>query len=105
MSKDDLDSVSDLLESPAELVWIDLDDPTPEQMQHLAAELGLHHLSVEDALDQHQRDKYVHYEQHVFLVCHAIELDVEQAELRIDELDRVRRRPLVGHACTADGAI
>ena len=87
VSVDDLDSVSDLLESPSELVWIDLDDPTPEQINHLAAELGLHHLSVEDALDQHQRDKYVHYGSHVFLVCHAIELDVEQAELRIDELD------------------
>jgi magnesium transporter len=70
-----------------ELVWTDLDDPTPEQLEQLAAELGLHHLSVEDALDRHQRDKYVHYEHHVFLVCHAIELDVGRAELRTDELD------------------
>ena len=43
--------------------------------------------SVEDALDPHQRDKYVHYERHVFLVCHAIELDVERAELRTIELN------------------
>ena len=97
VAKDDLDAVSELVDGRHEVVWIDLDDPSLEQMQHLATELGLHHLSVEDALDQHQRDKYVHYEHHVFLVCHAIELDVEEAVLRTDELVRVRRRALVGH--------
>ena len=86
VAKDDLDAVSELVDGRHEVVWIDLDDPSLEQMRHLAAELGLHHLSVEDALDQHQRDKYVHYEHHVFLVCHAIELDVEDAVLRTDEL-------------------
>ena len=86
VAEDDLDAVSELVDGRHEVVWIDLDDPTAEQMQHLADELGLHHLSVEDALDQHQRDKYVHYEHHVFLVCHAIELDVEDAVLRTDEL-------------------
>ena len=86
VAKDDLDAVSELVDGRHDVVWIDLDDPSPEQMQHLAAELGLHHLSVEDALDQHQRDKYVHYENHVFLVCHAIELDVDEAVLRTDEL-------------------
>ena len=86
VAKDDLDAVSELVDGRHDVVWIDLDDPSLEQMQHLAAELGLHHLSVEDALDQHQRDKYVHYENHVFLVCHAIELDVDEAVLRTDEL-------------------
>ena len=57
----DLEAVSDLLASACELVWIDLDSPEPEELQQLADELGLHHLSVEDALDEHQRDKYVHF--------------------------------------------
>ena len=56
-------------------------------MEVLAAELGLHHLAVEDALERHQRDKYVHYDDHLFLVCHAVQLDVEPAELRTDEVD------------------
>jgi magnesium transporter len=86
-STDDLDAVSDLLEQDCDFVWVDLDDPAPSELQHLADELGLHHLSVEDALDPHQRDKYVHYGRHVFLVCHALELDVKRAELVTTELD------------------
>ena len=83
----DLDAVSDLLASACELVWIDMDSPAPKELQQLADELGLHHLSVEDALDSHQRDKYVHFEHHVFLVGHAIELDVERATLVTTEID------------------
>ena len=83
----DLDRVSELLDGKCELVWIDIDDPTSDQLAHLADELGLHPLAIEDALDPHQRDKYVHYEGHVFLVVHDVMLDVEQADLRMSELD------------------
>ena len=84
----DVDAVSDLLAAgEGELVWIDLDDPSKEDLVRVAEELGLHHLAVEDALDPHQRDKYVHYERHVFLVAHAVTLDVDAAELRTIELD------------------
>ncbi len=82
-----LDEVSDLLALRGATVWVDLDDPSPTDMEVLAAELGLHHLAVEDALERHQRDKYVHYDDHLFLVCHAVQLDVEPAELRTDEVD------------------
>jgi magnesium transporter len=83
----DLDEVSDLLAlSDCAVVWVDIDDPAKADLVRLADELGLHHLAVEDALDPHQRDKYVHYEHHVFLVAHGVELDVERAELRTAEL-------------------
>ena len=84
---DQLDQVSELLARDGVMVWIDLDHPTREELQALAEELGLHQLSVEDALDEHQRDKYVHYEHHVFLVTHSIALDVERAELVTTEVD------------------
>ena len=84
----DLDEVSDLIGShDCDVVWVDLDDPTKDDLLRLAGELGLHHLAVEDALDPHQRDKYVHYERHVFLVAHEATLDVDAAELRTTELD------------------
>jgi magnesium transporter len=41
---------------------------------------------VEDALERHQRDKFVHYDDHLFLVCHAVALDIESGELATDEL-------------------
>ena len=84
----DLDEVSDLIGShDCDVVWVDLDRPTKDELLQLAGELGLHHLAVEDALDPHQRDKYVHYEHHVFLVAHFAALDVDAAELRTTELD------------------
>ncbi len=87
VTKDDLDLVSELLDGDCEMVWVDIDEPSKDDLQRLADELGLHPLSVEDALDPHQRDKYVHYEHHVFLVGHDVQLDVEDAALRTIELD------------------
>src|SRR5829696_7378009 len=84
----DVHGVSDLLAmGSCDVVWVDLGDPSKADLVLLAEELGLHHLAVEDALDPHQRDKYVHYEQHVFLVAHGVSLDVDAAELRMVELD------------------
>ena len=83
----DLQNVSELLDESPALLWIDLDSPNRHDLQVLADELGLHQLSVEDALDEHQRDKYVHFERHVFLACHAVELDVEKAALTTMEID------------------
>jgi magnesium transporter len=82
-----LDEVSDLLGITGATLWVDLQDPTPDDMNVLADELGLHHLAVEDALERHQRDKYVHYDDHLFLVCHAVDIDAERAELHTEELD------------------
>ncbi len=82
-----LDEVSDLLGITGATLWVDLEDPSPGDMNTLAGELGLHHLAVEDALERHQRDKYVHYDDHLFLVCHSVELDADQTELRTEEID------------------
>jgi magnesium transporter len=88
VTRGDLGAVSQMLAMGAcEVVWVDLADPSKDDLVRLAEELGLHHLAVEDALDSHQRDKYVHYEHHVFLVAHGVSLDVEAAELRVVELD------------------
>jgi magnesium transporter len=82
-----LDEVSDLLGITGATLWVDLQDPSPDDMNILADELGLHHLAVEDALERHQRDKYVHYDDHLFLVCHAVDIDPEKAALHTEELD------------------
>jgi magnesium transporter len=82
-----LDEVSDLLGITGATLWVDLQNPSPDDMNVLADELGLHHLAVEDALERHQRDKYVHYDDHLFLVCHAVELDAERAALHTEEID------------------
>ena len=102
----ELENVSELLEETPTVLWIDIDTPTRGDLQLLADELGLHQLSVEDALDEHQRDKYVHFERHVFLACHAVELDVADAELKPIEIDLfVGDRWLVTTHTAASGLI
>lgn len=83
----DVQNVSEVLEDKSAIVWVDLERPERAELELLAEELGLHMLAVEDALDEHQRDKLVHYEDHVFLVSHSVALDRARDELDITEID------------------
>ena len=79
--------VSEYLEEPDTVVWVDFCTPTKEQLYELAAELGLHELAVEDALGPHQRPKLDHYDTHLFLSCHAVRVNIEQDGLNETEID------------------
>lgn len=79
--------VSELLLQADTIVWIDYCSPSKGALDELAAELGLHELAVEDALDEHQRPKLDHYESHLFLATHAVRVDVENGELEHTEVD------------------
>ncbi len=79
--------VSDYLEQPDTVVWVDFCGPTKEQLYELAAELGLHELAVEDALGPHQRPKLDRYTTHLFLTSHAVRVDTEAGRLDETEID------------------
>ena len=79
--------VSDYLEQPDTVVWIDLCGPSKEQLHELAFELGLHELAVEDALGPHQRPKLDRYATHLFLSCHAVRVDADVGALDETEVD------------------
>ena len=61
-------------------IWIDVIDPTDDELTKLQAELGLHELAIDDSRTWGQRAKVDFYAQHLFLVAHGIDLD-EQGEL------------------------
>ena len=61
--------------------------PSGAELEGLAGELDLHLLAIEDALDEHQRDKLMHYEDHIYLVSHSVALDPDRYELSITEID------------------
>lgn len=69
------------------IVWVDLCGPTEQQLHELADQLGLHELAVEDALEPHQRPKLDHYPDHLFISCHATDVDPEKASLTETEID------------------
>lgn len=81
------DAISEHVGRPDTLVWIDVCGPTEEVLGRLAAELGLHDLAVEDALEPHQRPKLDHYASHLFLSCHAVAVDRDRGHLDEFEID------------------
>ncbi len=82
-----LAEVSDHLDQPDTVVWVDLCGPSKDEIDELAAELGLHELAVEDALGSHQRPKLDRYESHLFLSCHAVRVDADAGNLYTTEVD------------------
>lgn len=66
--------VSEHLEDPDSLVWVDLLDPKPERLLDLADELGFDSLAVEDALARGERTKATRYPTHTFLTVYATHL-------------------------------
>ncbi len=79
--------VSDHVAREGTLVWVDVCNPTAEQMGELAEEFGLHELAVEDALGRHQRPKVDHYASHLFLACHSTHLNEDEGVLETTEID------------------
>jgi magnesium transporter len=82
-----LEEVSQYLAQDGTIVWVDFCAPSRDELHQLAAELGLHELAVEDAVDEHQRPKLDHYDSHLFLSCHATRIEPDRAELLESEIN------------------
>lgn len=64
------------------LLWIDVTDPQPEEMERIGREFGLHPLALEDAIRRHQRPKIDLYDGFMFIVFYALELEDERPRTR-----------------------
>jgi magnesium transporter len=80
-------NISEYLEQPDTVVWVDFCAPSPEQIHELAGELGLHELAVEDALAPHERPKLDRYATHSFLSSSSVRVDLEAGVLVETEVD------------------
>lgn len=78
--------VSDYLEERDTVVWVDLADPSAEELRELAEELGLHELAVEDVMGPQQRPKLDRYATHLFLTAYHLTLDTETPQLEGREI-------------------
>jgi magnesium transporter len=65
------DTFRELREQPSGMAWIGLARPTESELLSLAAEFDLHPLSVEDAMEAHQRPKLERYGDTLFVVLRA----------------------------------
>src|SRR5262249_51167648 len=76
-----------LVNDPEHVFWLDVQDPTEQEVTKVAETFNLHPLAIEDASKEHQRPKVEEYEHFLFLVFHTIALDATKQELVTRELD------------------
>lgn len=80
----DPSQVSDLLGERGVVVWLDMENPTLEEMRCLSEEFAFHPLAIEDATKRHQRPKLDRYPTYDFFVLYDLDYD---KELRAWEID------------------
>lgn len=73
--KFDPSRIDEVLKRHGSMVWLDIEDPTEENLAMLAEEFGFHELAIEDSLHPHQRPKIEQYETHFFLVAYGITVE------------------------------
>jgi magnesium transporter len=71
---DDPADISDLVDAAEGLVWVDLVDPTDDELHLVADEFSLHPLALEDARKHGQRAKLEQYPTHAFVVAYSSSL-------------------------------
>lgn len=71
-----LDEVSDHLQEKDSLVWVDLCDPTYDELCKLAEELSLDRHAVEDSLARAERAKATRHATHTFVTVYATRLQI-----------------------------
>jgi len=79
--------ISELLAAdPQAVVWLDLYDPTQDDLQIVTGEFGLHPLAVEDAIHPHQRPKVDRYRSHLFANMYAVSVGLDGAAITVGEI-------------------
>ncbi|WIE70882.1 magnesium transporter CorA family protein [Curtobacterium sp. MCJR17_020] len=67
-----VDRISDVV-ADSGIVWVDYTDPTHADLEQVEAELGIHALAVEDAVEHGQRPKLDRYRDSLFLVVYDVD--------------------------------
>jgi magnesium transporter len=71
---------------PDGFVWIGLFEPSQGELEHIAAQFGLHPLAVEDAVEAHQRPKLEVYGDNLLVVLKPLQYDETASRVRAGEL-------------------
>ena len=68
------------------LLWIDLANPTPAELERLQNTFEFHPLSIEDSSHFHQRSKVDQYEGYLFITLHSHHYHPVENTLDLEEL-------------------
>jgi magnesium transporter len=64
--------VSEMLRDTRNLLWVDVDEPTDEDIAMLGTEFGFHPLTLEDLQHPHQRPKIEQFDTYFFVVAYGV---------------------------------
>ena len=73
---------------PGSFLWVDVEHPEADEIEHAAQALGVHHLAAEDLAHSRQRTKLEHYPDHRHVAVHDVALN-ESGEFIDGEIDLV----------------
>lgn len=82
----DIDMASEVIRDPNNLLWLDLENPSEEDLNKIRHEFNLHPLAIEDASHAHQRPKVDEYENFYFVVFYAVHFDDSKQDVDIREI-------------------
>ncbi len=74
--------------SEPRFTWLDVVDPTREELSELVADYGLHPLSVNDCLDPEHLPKFEVFEHHTFVILRAVDADAPPPADTVQALTR-----------------
>jgi magnesium transporter len=72
------DRLRELLSDRANLLWLDISDPGPAELELLRREFSFHELALEDVAKRHHRPKYDTFRGYFFTVVYAAEHTAEE---------------------------
>jgi magnesium transporter len=67
-----VDEIHGYIRDPANIVWVDIQDPGPEEFSMLLEEFGFHPLALEDAGKGQQRPKVTEYKGYLLAVTYSV---------------------------------
>jgi magnesium transporter len=104
MTELDSGEISEVIDSPDCVVWVDVADPTEDDLTCLQEEFSLHPLALEDVRHRQQRPKLEHYPSHAFVVAYTATLQELDFFMGPSWLVSVRKADESGPAWEIDGA-
>lgn len=82
----DLQNLKPVLDDQHAVLWLDIQDPSPQDMEFLKTNFGFHELALEDVMLPHQRPKLDQYDHSYFIVFYSLEMKPEGG-IQPSELD------------------
>ncbi|MCS6874471.1 MAG: magnesium/cobalt transporter CorA [Pyrinomonadaceae bacterium] len=82
-----LKNLPELLSSQDNLIWVDMESPTPEEEKILSEVFNFHPLAIEDAIETRNHPKIESFEDYLFFIVHGIKSETSPLNFVTKELD------------------